>query len=273
MKEETLDGYKLRWCEKGDIGLAKTLLRENKLDGVGINPYNGWTGSPADIFEFPESCRALAVPCADKIGFTSEHYARFARLEWLLISDCSLPLQFTGKNLRILRAAFNSRMRLGSLPNLELLDLSRVTEQHGPEQWPDLIKLRNLNLVEAKLISLAGVERLPSLTHLEMYYLKRLESMNALQSLPLKTLEIGCCKKIRDLIPVIKSLKSLENLRLIDCGTLEDVNFVSDLNLKEFRFVDTKVLNGDLSALKQIPVVAFTDAKHYNARSKDFRIR
>lgn len=62
-------------------------------------------------------------------------------------------------------------------------------------------------------------------------------------------------------------LKNLKVLRLTTCGPLENLNFLHEFpNLIEFGFVQTNVLNGDLSPLLEHPTLrraAFLDRRHY----------
>lgn len=66
------------------------------------------------------------------------------------------------------------------------------------------------------------------------------------------------------------SLKNLRVLCLNSCGNLENLHFLKQFpNLIDFRFVDTNVLDGDLSPILDHPTirsVGFLNKRHYNIK-------
>lgn len=75
-----------------------------------------------------------------------------------------------------------------------------------------------------------------------------------------------------------ENLFSLKNLRILclnNCGDIESLEFLKHFpNLLEFRFVNTKVLNGDLDPLlshESLLDASFLDMKHYSHDFMDIR--
>lgn len=66
------------------------------------------------------------------------------------------------------------------------------------------------------------------------------------------------------------SLKNLRVLCLNSCGNIENLNFLYQFpNLIDFRFVDTNVLDGDLTPILDPPTirsVGFMNKRHYNIK-------
>lgn len=114
-----------------------------------------------------------------------------------------------------------------------------------------------------------GIEKMNKLKRLELHYCTKLQNDIALSGLAdtLEHLHINQSKKF---VPN-EELFSLQNLRVLclnSCGNLENLNFLNQFpNLIDFRFVDTNVLNGDLSPILDHPTirsVGFLNKRHYN---------
>lgn len=87
----------------------------------------------------------------------------------------------------------------------------------------------------------------------------------------LEFLQINTSKKLQS-VDEISRLKNLKTLRLNNCGTLKNLDFLKELpDLIDFRFVDTNVLDGDLSPIIEHPAlrsVGFLNKRHYNYTDK-----
>ena len=267
----SMAGYVLVECSLSSLKADnKRVIEKGEIDGFFINPHNKWDGKPEDLHRITDQVKALNIPVADDIGLTVTHLSRFKLLEYLYVAECSLPIKFESPCLRELGIGLTKRMTLGSLPNLEYLYLRNVNNPNTPPSWPEMPKLRYLALVLGGLQTLEGIDRLETLAHLDISYLNRLESIAALRELPIKHLWIEACSKISNLPEVVSALRGLNSLRIINCGVLKNLSFLSNLSLQEFRFLGTKVLDGNLSLLDKIPVVSFDDARHYNRKKKNF---
>jgi hypothetical protein len=149
--------------------------------------------------------------------------------------------------------------------------------------WYHKSKLRNLvdvplpesllylDLTWSNIHNFIGIEKLANLKRLELHYCTKLQNDYGLSSLAdtLEHLHINQSKKF---VPneELFSLKNLRVLCLNSCGTLENLHFLNQFpKLIDFRFVDTNVLDGDLSPILDHPTirsVGFLDKRHYNIK-------
>ncbi|MEH7014659.1 hypothetical protein V7087_28270 [Neobacillus niacini] len=138
-----------------------------------------------------------------------------------------------------------------------------LVDLHLPES------LLYLDLTWSNIHNFIGIEKLVNLKRLELHYCTKLQNGFGLSGLAdtLEHLEIDHSKK---LVPneELLSLKNLRVLCLNSCGNLENLNFLSQFpKLINFRFVDTNVLDGDLTPILDHPAirsVGFLDKRHYN---------
>ena len=107
------------------------------------------------------------------------------------------------------------------------------------------------------------------LRRLELRRCVKLETAQGLAaSCPeLRHLHLKTSRKFQDLSSLFK-LKRLEVLCLNGCGDLPDLKFLARFpRLRDFRFVDTNVLDGDLSPLLSLPKlesIGTMDKRHYS---------
>lgn len=129
----------------------------------------------------------------------------------------------------------------------------------------DVSALEELDLCQTPLCSLKGLEQAKALQKLSLSYNRSLEDISALAELPLKTLEIEACGKIRD-FSVLETLTELEELRLLGSNGIDDLGFLRKMpNLRELH-ITMNVLDGDLSWCEHIPYVRCKNRKHYNRK-------
>lgn len=134
---------------------------------------------------------------------------------------------------------------------------------------PKSDKLLYLDMSLANIKDLSGIDKFTNLKRLELHYCTKLESDFNISSLK-KTLEflhINQSKKYTPTDELLK-LKNLKVLCLNTCGPIENLQFLKHFpNLIDFRFVDTNVLDGDLSPIIDHPTirtVGFINKRHYN---------
>ncbi len=139
---------------------------------------------------------------------------------------------------------------------------------------PQSDKLLYLELNWANVKDFSGIERLPNLKRLELHSCIKLENdlgLSVLENM-LEFLQINTSKKLQS-VDEISKLRNLKTLRLNNCGPLKSLDFLRKLpHLIDFRFVDTNVLDGDLSPIIEHPTlrsVGFFNKRHYNHTRKE----
>ncbi|MEC0282077.1 hypothetical protein [Terribacillus saccharophilus] len=177
-------------------------------------------------------------------------------------------------HLESFRGNWSKRIRgLEHATSIKILHLTQYKEQ-DLNKLSSLTSLVELHLTQGTLISLEGIENFADLQELELYGLRKLETLGlSKKNANLVKLDIESCKKIHD-SEKIAELGKLENLNLTHLGEIRDVKFVRNLkHLRHFTFLDTIVLDGDLYPCENIRYVQFLNRRHYTHSNDDFSRR
>ncbi len=133
-------------------------------------------------------------------------------------------------------------------------------------------KLTDLSLVQPTLVSFDGIEDVKGLNRLELNNCRFEFSVEGIAKLVpwLKILEIDSCKKIQN-IEAVTNLSNIEHLAVDNIGEIPSLKFIKKMKkLKRITFVNTNVLDGDLSPCIGLEYVGFLDKKHYSHSRRDF---
>ena len=147
------------------------------------------------------------------------------------------------------------------------------TELGGLENIPLLPKLKHLELNWSNAKGLRGLENLTSLKRLELHYCLKLESATGVEAVRdhLEFLHIDRSRKFV-CNQALESLRELRVLRLNSCGPIASMEFILGYpKLRDFRFVSTNVVDGNLLPLLNHPSlksVGMSDKRHYSHRDK-----
>ncbi|WP_396170762.1 hypothetical protein [Flavobacterium sp.] len=129
--------------------------------------------------------------------------------------------------------------------------------------------LKKLEIVQSNIISLEGIN-LININNFEAYYCSSLESLEGI-NLNLQVLTLENCKKIIE-FKKLEGCKKLEKIIITNCGTMKSLGWVKKLlNLKFISFVNTNVLDGDISPCIGIKYVGFNNYKHYSNKFEEFK--
>lgn len=163
-----------------------------------------------------------------------------------------------------------AKMESKSLSEIEYLTLWHYkSKQHNFEELPYLEKLLFLELNWSNQHDFFGAEKFPALKRLELHYCTKLFSDKGISSLAstLEHLHINQSKKFV-MTDELLSLKNLRVLRLNSCAELPNLDFLKHFpQLIDFRFVDTKVVDGDLTPILKHPTIRSAgtmNKRHYN---------
>jgi hypothetical protein len=131
-------------------------------------------------------------------------------------------------------------------------------------ELPKYRRLRDLSLFWGNLKAIDGIDSLPALTHLDLGYLRGLSKIALLARSSVTHVHLQAIKSIVDW-PELVRCKQLRSLRMSKMGILPSIGFLRQMpRMEEFRFVETKVADGDLSPLLALKSVAFEDKRGYS---------
>jgi Leucine-rich repeat (LRR) protein len=129
--------------------------------------------------------------------------------------------------------------------------------------------LRRFEVSEGrKLRTTEGIERLPALEFLGLYYQTGLETLAGVGDVQtLRELAIETCKKLTTL-DELAELNGLRTLKIANCGEIESLTPLAGLRELErfFAWESTNITDGDLSMLMDLPSlheVAMMSRRHY----------
>ncbi|MBS1666457.1 MAG: hypothetical protein JST58_03690 [Bacteroidetes bacterium] len=138
---------------------------------------------------------------------------------------------------------------------------------------PQSDKLIYLDFDWANFKDLQGIDRFKHLKRLELHYCLKLENDKGLKSLKntLQHLHISQSKKFEHSRELYE-LKKLKVLCLNSCAPIANLKFLNHFpELLDFRFVNTNILDGDLTPILEHPTirtVGFLNKRHYNYSDK-----
>ena len=134
-------------------------------------------------------------------------------------------------------------------------------------ELPYLPNLEELMLFYLTPTSLKGIERFTHLKNILLYRAHKLESLDDLVSLAdvLEEFELEGKTKIFDYQSLGK-LRVIKRVFLNNVGDIKNLSFLETMpSLNHFAFMDSNVVDGDLSYCKKVNGwVAFTNKKHYS---------
>lgn len=145
------------------------------------------------------------------------------------------------------------------------------------EILPKSNALLYLELNWANIQDLNGIAKYENLKRLDLHYCVKLQNVFGLSSLKntIEYLHINQSKKFA-ITEELCQLKKLKVLCLNSCGAIENLQFLEHFpDLIDFRFVDTNILDGDLTPIlrhSSIRTVSFTNKRHYNFKDNQIKL-
>ena len=172
--------------------------------------------------------------------------------------------EFLNVNLKESKAAHFSNMEIEYL-----IAWYHKTKMGSPFSITKPAILKYLELNCSNTNDFEGIEKCIGLKRLELHYCIKLLNDRGISSVAdtLVHLHINQSKKFRITDEIMK-LKNLRVLCLNSCGEIDDLSFLNAFpKLIDFRFVDTKVINGDLSPIVNHPTIrsaGYMNMRNYN---------
>lgn len=247
-------------------------IQTNQIKNVGVTYRYG--ESQIDFLSECPSIEALILEGSSVKNFDGAYHLK--ALKALIINDVSPTLTIDYSQLTTLEEIYGSlpdkALAVESLVNLKKMMIRGYkSKEENLEEFTDLKALEHLELMNSNIISLDGIQGLKKLNHLGLFRMKTLNDIEAIQHLSdnLTKLQIEFTKNIQDFSPIGK-VQSLEYLSLNACGDIPSIGFTKHLpNLKTLNFVDSTIVDGDVSSCIRLENVYFTEEKHYSHRLKE----
>lgn len=138
----------------------------------------------------------------------------------------------------------------------------------------NIVRLENLEIIRTNIESLKGIETLQDLKYLMLAYAPRLHDISDIGQTNLREIEFDCIKNIQD-YSYLGAIKYLRKMRISKCGAIKNISWINNLKyLDFFTFVETNIVDGDLSPLLQLPELRYVgsfDKKHYNLKMDEIK--
>ncbi len=167
---------------------------------------------------------------------------------------------------------WNNKLYFGSIDLNKLILWKYNPKSKTLAEISNIRNLSELELNQSNINSLDGVEKLKNLKSIEMHYCSKLEDISNICELKkLTKVLIDNARKINN-HSAFSMVNSLEILILNSCGIILNIAFIENMNkLKEFRFVDTIIKDGDLTPCLRLKKVSFNNKKHYSHKLEEIK--
>lgn len=187
------------------------------------------------------------------------------KLRVLAINETTTKVEFRLNELKNLEELYGTlpqkTVGINELKRIKKVELwGYKPKSRNLNEFSSLKSLKELNITQSRIDALDGIEGLLSLKKLGLYHLRTIVDITALEEVkaPITELSLENCKSIGDFQP-IHNLKGLESLKILACGELPSLSFVSKLTkLKSLVFADTNILDGNLTVCDGIEYVYYT---------------
>jgi len=270
--------HRLIWVESARIDSCIEVLRRENLDGIAISKSMGYELSDVDFLREHTYLNGLIFSYAKGIDISA--LSSLQNLRLLSVAENSQPLSLSWfPQLREVWLEWHKAIDLYSDSDcLRILSLRRYRPTSKDlTELPPYPGLHGLEIIQSPLVSVEGVQKYSHLKRLELAYLPKLVHLQPFESCSLRELEILEISKCPSLAEydALGSLTSLNILRLFSCNDIPNLGFLNTLSeLKDFRFLETNVTDGDLSpilSLKLLEGVGFTNKRHFSHKARELR--
>jgi hypothetical protein len=241
------------------------MLRDGRVAGVAIAPWDGFNVSDEGKLQPFRAAKIVVLQNLPDFSFTS--LVGFSQLEELSFGTTKSSLDASlFPHLRRVSGEWHKNLfKNADGVEWESLRIWKYASRLGDlSDLPSLPKLRELEVTQSQIKTLRGIERYSSLNQLGLFYLGKLGSLAGIENLPIEIFSAENCKALSDYL-ALGSCNDIRELKLHRCGGVASLSFVKYLSkLRSFRFMNTDVLDGDLSFLTGIQDLMFTQKHHFS---------
>lgn len=275
MEIKIIDGFQVIDSEKGILLRIESdkleqyieYAIEKKITRIAIDSHSGYTLKNVDFLKKTNFFTGITIPdeSIEISGIYNSIGLKYLSLangkqgvdltKFPLLEECSIDW-----NNKIIGLDYNVSIKRLSIWKFKP-KLKDFTVLKGCKD------VEYFHFTESNIESFKGIEVFKSLIQLEGYYLPKLISLDFLNliSSQLKVLILDNCKNLKKHETILTNMEHLEKLILGDCGELESINFINSLDrLRFFSFVNTNVLDGNLTPILRLEYAGFSNKKHFS---------
>lgn len=239
----------------------------NNIQGIEINStYGSYRANSLDLLDALVNSNIKVIELINDFEDISI-LNKFKNLEQLRITENkSSVINFENfPNLKYL-SLYESKnfINIGKLIKLEILAIGAFNK-NSKIDFTNLKSLRELFIVRGNIENLNFLENL-NISKLSISYCSKLKDISMIETLTnsLTDLEFESCKNIEN-IEIIRKLNKIYWLLLLNIGEIKSLSFINGMkSLKKLSFVDTNILDGNLSFCEGLDFVGFNNRKHYS---------
>jgi protein phosphatase 1 regulatory subunit 7 len=256
--------------ESARIHECMEYYQKENLGEIYISPHHGYKINHMEFFRDYPFISRVDINYAPNIKLSDLYY--LPNLQSITIGGNTQAIDFSRfPKLEDLSIEWHSKVTFPEsskvLKNLAIWNYKPTSKDFT--ELPDFPNLEKLRIVRAPLISLAGLGRFKKLKYLALSYLSKLERISGLDAYSVEELELDVCRKISDHEHLTK-LPKLWRLMLCACGTIPSLKFLDRMpKLRWFTFVDTNILDGDMTPCFRLETVGTLNKKHYSHTSEE----
>lgn len=244
------------------IRMANSLRAEKKIDGVNLLGFKSTSLQPLTALSRMERLQLQSCVQVD-IG---PLYDTQAGLAGLTVTSDPVEIDFSRfSELREFSGIWHRKSAgLDKLKKLVSLALWKLDDRFSDIESLGLSsKLRELWFTQSKIRSLHGVAKLKQLEALELAYLRGPVDLSEIAKAPkLKKVKLESVPQHLHLAALGKC-KSLIDIHVEKAGSVETIGWVKGLKkLDSFVILETKVADGDFSAILKLPSLTVFSADH-----------
>lgn len=268
-----IDGITTIWVDSDRIDACLEYYRDQNIHLLGISPMRGYKIDNLNFLNVYTDVSGLVIVFPPSFEFNMSPLLALSNLRSLTLSaPVRLPLTHFHK-LREFRGYWHKELQLSGCDKIEQLDISAYKSATGDlTLFPDLPSLKHLALAQTSITSLRGISKLNLLKSLSVAYSSKLEALDEIDTLSgLELLDFQKCPKLKQ-YDVLRTLKNLRVLRINGCAEIGSLGFINEMpRLEEFRFVNTNIVDGNLTPLLRLKRVGFLPKRHYSHRPEQFK--
>lgn len=254
---QEIRGERTLWIDSGRLSECIRRAHEHDVDVVGFSRARGYRLDDLEPIKDMRHVRGFHIVTLDGMpSWSLDPLRQVERLATLYLSRSYAIDLSVFPALQVFVGQYSRTLALASCRSLRRVDLWNYPSP-DLRGFPSPPALEALGLFQPRIAGVDGVGSAPSLTALQIVRATKLRSLRGVEGTRLRQFDLEICRAIQD-FEVLGEVPTLEILRANNCGTIPSLRFIDKLpRLTEFRFVQTRIGDGDLTPLLRLAAVGF----------------